>query len=134
VLGGVLERHPKLRAVFLESGSGWLPYWLNRMDGHFATWGRHLRELRCKPSEYFLRQCFISMDPDDAVAPAVIAQLGDDNLVWASDYPHIDSPFPGAVKETLALLAAVPEMSRRKLLGGNALRLYGIEAPRQARA
>ena len=129
VLGGVLERHPKLRFVFLESGSGWLPYWLNRMDGHFDIWGAHLRELRSKPSEYFLRQCFISMDPEDAVAPSVIAQLGDDNLVWASDYPHIDSPFPGAVRQTLEVLAAVPEVSRRKVLGTNALRLYGIEAP-----
>jgi hypothetical protein len=70
------------------------------------------------------------MDPDDAVAPAVIGVLGDDNLVWASDYPHIDSPFPGAVKQTLEVLAAVPETSRRKLLGSNALRLYEIEAPR----
>jgi predicted TIM-barrel fold metal-dependent hydrolase len=69
------------------------------------------------------------MDPEDTVAPSVIAQLGDENLVWASDYPHIDSPFPGAVKETLELLAPVPEASRRKVLGSNALRLYGIEAP-----
>jgi predicted TIM-barrel fold metal-dependent hydrolase len=69
------------------------------------------------------------MDPEDAVAPSVIAQLGDDNLVWASDYPHIDSPFPGAVRQTLEVLAAVPEVSRRKVLGTNALRLYGIEAP-----
>jgi predicted TIM-barrel fold metal-dependent hydrolase len=130
VLGGVLERHPKLRCVFLESGSGWLPYWLNRMDGHWETWSRHLRALQAKPSEYFLRQCFISLDPEDAVAPSVVAQLGDDNLVWASDYPHIDSPFPGALKQTLEVLAALPEGSRGKLLGGNALRLYGIQAPR----
>jgi predicted TIM-barrel fold metal-dependent hydrolase len=99
------------------------------MDGHFETWSAHLRELRSKPSEYFLRQCFISMDPEDAVAPSVIAQLGDDNLVWASDYPHIDSPFPGAVRQTLEVLAAVPEASRRKVLGANALRLYGIGTP-----
>jgi predicted TIM-barrel fold metal-dependent hydrolase len=69
------------------------------------------------------------MDPEDGVAPSVIQQLGDENMVWASDYPHIDSPFPGAVKETLAVLAKVPEASRRKVLGSNALRLYGIEAP-----
>jgi predicted TIM-barrel fold metal-dependent hydrolase len=59
----------------------------------------------------------------------VIEQLGDDNLVWASDYPHIDSPFPGALKETLERLAKIPDASRRKVLGANALRLYGIEAP-----
>jgi predicted TIM-barrel fold metal-dependent hydrolase len=70
------------------------------------------------------------MDPEDAVAPSVIEQLGDENMVWASDYPHIDSPFPGAVKETLEVLAPLSEASRRKVLGTNALRLYGIEAPR----
>jgi predicted TIM-barrel fold metal-dependent hydrolase len=130
VLGGVLERHPKLRFVFLESGCGWLPYWLERMDGHWQTWSSHLPEIKMKPSDCFQRQCFVSMDPDDETAPGVIEQVGDDVLVWASDYPHIDSPFPGAVKETLEVLCEVPAQSRRKLLGTNGLRLYGLDAPR----
>jgi predicted TIM-barrel fold metal-dependent hydrolase len=129
VLGGVLDRHPALRFVFLESGCGWLPYWLERMDGHWKTWTSHLPAVKTKPSEAFRRQCFVSMDPDDETGPGVIAQLGDESLVWASDYPHIDSPFPGAVKETLEVLAGVPESSRRKVLGSNGLRLYGIEGP-----
>jgi predicted TIM-barrel fold metal-dependent hydrolase len=83
-----------------------------------------------KPSDSFQRQCFVSMDPDDETAPGVIEQVGDDVLVWASDYPHIDSPFPGAVKETLEVLSEVPAQSRRKLLGTNGLRLYGLDAPR----
>ena len=130
VLGGVLERHPTLRFVFLESGCGWLPYWLERMDGHWRTWSSHLPEVKVKPSDSFQRQCFVSMDPDDETAPGVIEQVGDDVLVWASDYPHIDSPFPGAVKETLEVLSEVPAQSRRKLLGTNGLRLYGLDAPR----
>lgn len=127
VLGGVLERHPKLRFVFLESGSGWLPYWLHRMDEHWELWSSHLRPVKRRPSEIFLRQCFISMDPDDEIAPSVVQQLGDDNLVWASDYPHIDSPFPGAVKETLEVLRALPEVSREKILVRNARRLYALD-------
>ncbi len=127
ILGGVLERHPTLRFVFLESGCGWLPYWLERMDGHWETWTSHLRPVKHKPSDYFRRQCFVSMDPDDAVAPAVVEQVGDECLVWASDYPHIDAPFPGAVKQTLELLSGVPEESRRRVLGSNALRLYALD-------
>ncbi len=130
ILGGVAERHPGLKFVFLESGCGWLPYWLERMDGHWETWSSHLRGVKRKPSDYFRRQCFISMDPDDHGAPAVLAALGDECIVWASDYPHIDAPFPGAVKQTLEILAGVPAASRRKVLGTNALRLYGIEGPR----
>jgi predicted TIM-barrel fold metal-dependent hydrolase len=126
VLGGVCERHPKARFAFLESGCGWLPYWLDRMDGHWETWGAKLPGAVQRPSELFRRQCFVSMDPDDPIAPAVISRVGDDCVVWASDYPHIDAPFPGAVAATLETLRDVPEASRCKLMGENARRLYAL--------
>jgi predicted TIM-barrel fold metal-dependent hydrolase len=56
VLSGVLERHPTLKVVFLESGAAWLPYWLHRLDEHCETWGHLLPGLTMKPSEYFRRQ------------------------------------------------------------------------------
>lgn len=129
VLGGVAERHPGLRFVFLESGCGWLPYWLERMDGHWETWSSLLPAVKTRPSEIFRRQCFVSMDPDDATAPAAVRAVGDECFVWASDYPHIDAPFPGAVKQTRELLSPLPEASRRRVLGENALRLYGLSRP-----
>lgn len=129
ILGGVLERHPNLRFVFLESGCGWLPYWIERMDGHFDNWGRHLQGVKLKPSEYFRRQCFISMDPDDEIAVYVLEKLGDDCMVWASDYPHPDHPIEGCVQETLHILSKAGESATRKVLGTNALRLYDMQAP-----
>lgn len=129
VLGGVAERHPGLRFVFLESGCGWLPYWLERMDGHWETWSSLLPAVKTRPSEIFRRQCFVSMDPDDGTAAAAVQSVGDECFVWASDYPHIDAPFPGAVKQTRELLQPLPEASRRRVLGENAQRLYGIELP-----
>ncbi|MFQ5514292.1 MAG: amidohydrolase family protein [Myxococcota bacterium] len=129
ILGGVLERFPDLSFVFLESGCGWLPYWLERMDGHWKTWGWHLPEIKRPPSELFKRQCFVSMDTDDAGARFTLESVGDENLVWASDYPHLDATFPGAVEETLEILREVPDASRRKVLGGNARRLYGLTLP-----
>ena len=128
ILGGVLERFPDLRCVFLESGSGWAPYWLDRMDEHFAVWHKKLPAVRRAPSEYFARQCFIAMDPDDGLAATTVGLLGDACVVWSSDYPHIDATFPGAVKQSLESLGALPEASIRKVLGGNALRLYGLPA------
>lgn len=127
LLEGVAERFPRLRFVFLESGSGWLPYWLERMDGHFETWRAQLPAIRRPPSELFRRQCFVSMDPDDAVAASVVDQLGDELLVWASDYPHADALFPGAVEQTLAHLSGLPEISQRRILCDNARRLYGLD-------
>jgi predicted TIM-barrel fold metal-dependent hydrolase len=50
-------------------------------------------------------------------------------VVWASDYPHPDAHFPGAVTESLEKMAGIPEAARRKILAENAARLYGIEIP-----
>ncbi|GIW40818.1 MAG: amidohydrolase [Candidatus Binatia bacterium] len=135
ILTGVLERHPSLRVAFLESGSGWLPYWLERMDSHWETWRKVLPPLRHRPSEYFRRQCVISTEPDDDVVRAVVEYVGDDSIVWASDYPHPDAHFPGAVTKTLESMAGLSADTRRKILATNAARLYGLELPsKKARA
>jgi predicted TIM-barrel fold metal-dependent hydrolase len=102
VMGGALQRHPALRVAFLESGTGWLPYWLHRLDEHHE-W---LEETECsglplRPSEYFARQCVISTDPDDQLGPWVMGQVGADHLLWASDFPHPDAIFPEGADTTL---------------------------------
>ena len=123
---GILERHPRLRFSFLESGCGWLPYWLQRVDGHFDTWRSYFPALTMKPSEYFQRQCFIAFDPDDDLVESVVRQVGDECIVWSSDYPHPDAKFPGTMDVTLQTLGDIPDASRRKLLGENARRLFGL--------
>ena len=66
------------------------------------------------------------MEPDERTAPAVVELLGDESLLFASDYPHTDHVFPGVVGQTLDALAGVSEASLHKVLRGNARRLYGI--------
>jgi len=124
ILGGVLERFPRLRVAFLEAGGGWLPYWLERMDHHHERLGWILPGCKLKPSEYFRRQCMISVDPDEKTIPVVAEMVGDDYIMWASDYPHFDCTFPGAVAEVRE--AKVPAATMTKLLGANAARFYGI--------
>jgi predicted TIM-barrel fold metal-dependent hydrolase len=133
IMTGVLERHPSLRVAFLESGSAWLPYWLARLDSHFETWRKLLPALRLKPSEYFRRQCVISADPEETAISSVVRHVGDDCIVWASDYPHPDSHFPGAVAKTLEGMRDVSEASRERILAGNAARLYGLALPARPR-
>jgi len=128
ILHGVLERHPGLHFVFLESGCGWLPYWLARMDEHAQVWSHKLDAIRMKPSEYFRRQCFVAMDPDDACAPGLMRDIGSECLVWASDYPHTDHEFPGAVSSTLKILEAGPPDCVAAVLDRNPRRLYGLAA------
>jgi predicted TIM-barrel fold metal-dependent hydrolase len=100
VLGGALERHPHLRVAFLESGTGWVPYWLARLDDHREWMAEsETADLTLSASEYFARQCVVSTDPEDRLAVASVKHLGADKVVWASDFPHPDAEFPGAVAE-----------------------------------
>lgn len=103
ILDGALERHSAMKVAFLESGTGWLPYWLARLDGH-AEW-MHESEtaaLSLTPSEYFERQCVICADPDDSLASWVVDRVGADHVMWASDFPHPDARYPHAVSAFLA--------------------------------
>ena len=97
------------------------------MDGHWETWKAKLPGVESRPSEIFRRQCFVSMDPDDEGAAAAVASVGEQVLVWASDYPHVDAPFPGAVTATLRNLSQLSEATRRSILRDNALRLYALD-------
>ena len=60
----------------------------------------------------------------------VVRLIGDENVVWASDYPHPDAHFPGSVAESLEKMSGIAEASRRKIFASNAARFYGIDVPR----
>jgi predicted TIM-barrel fold metal-dependent hydrolase len=123
-LGGVLERHSRLRCLFLEGTCGWLPWWLSRLD---QTWELYRNDsdarLSLKPSEYFARQCWISAEPDESELGHVVRAIGDDSIVFATDYPHSDGLYPKAV-DTLLACDGLSETNRRNILWNNAARLY----------
>ena len=98
VLDGALARHPGLRVAFLESGSGWLPYWLHRLDEH-QEWMDPGAE---RASALFARQCVISTEADDALTGMVADRVGADRVLWASDFPHPDALFPDAATTFVA--------------------------------
>ncbi len=124
---GILERFPTLKVSVLESGANWISAWLDRMDHKFEVM-RNSSPLRMKPSEYFYRQCVVSADPDETLTGAVVAHMGDDFFVWASDYPHVDADY-GVLEDIKKHISNLSEESQRKVLGTNALRFYGLEAP-----
>jgi uncharacterized protein len=125
--GGVLERHPQLRVGFLESGCGWLPYWLWRLDQEYKNLGWEVKDnVKMKPSEYFRRQCFISMEPSEPYIHEIINYIGCDNLMLGSDYPHIDHE-PDIMKEAVMLQERLPKETVQKILWDNPRRFYGME-------
>ncbi len=131
---GVLERHPALRVVFLESSGGWAPFWLERLDEQAESFGGFCPDLALRPSEYFARQCAISFEVDERTLPALVPFVGDDRVVWGSDYPHHDATFPGAVDALRATIAPCPTATQAKVLGLNARHLYHLPSRRPAPA
>jgi predicted TIM-barrel fold metal-dependent hydrolase len=125
VCGGVLERYPRLRFAFLESGCGWIAWWLERMHEHLEHWGHASQPLPSSPEEYFRRQCFISSEPDERTLPAVIALLGDEQILFASDYPHPDGIWPGVVR-AMSEREDLSATSKTRVLRDNAARCFGL--------
>lgn len=107
VFDGALERHPRLRVGFLESGTGWLPFWLARLADHQELMrDSECRHLSLTPAEYFARQCVICADPDDELAASVTSRIGADHVMVASDFPHPEARYPEAVDTFLATARA----------------------------
>jgi predicted TIM-barrel fold metal-dependent hydrolase len=124
IVGGVLEVFPRLRVGLLECNVGWVPFWLDRIDRDYerlAEWDAPT--LTMKPSEYFRRQCFVGAEEERGLRQ-VVEQIGDETIVWSTDYPHWDSDYPRAVEEFLEL--NVTDATKRKILWDNCARLYRL--------
>jgi predicted TIM-barrel fold metal-dependent hydrolase len=121
---GLFETYPRLRCAVLEAGSNWITAWLDRMDHKFEVM-RAFSPMELLPSEYFKRQCLISAEPDESLTAKIVAHLGADYVIWASDYPHLDASF-NVVGQLRERLAELPAESQRKVLGENAIRFYGL--------
>ena len=92
----VLERYPNVRISFGESGIGWIPYALDRMD---FEWEDRFRDLglTMKPSDYWRRQCKGTFQ-FDRIGAKLIDEMGVETLMWGSDYPHADGVWPESVE------------------------------------
>jgi len=126
VVGGLLEKLPRLKVAFMEAGAGWVPYWMERLDEHFEYLRPTVPWLTKPPSEYMRSgQLFYAFEPDERTLPFVIDFVGEDCLIFASDYNHSDSKFPHTVK-TVTDRKDVPQEVIPKIMGENAARLYGL--------
>src|ERR1700737_1644468 len=92
----VFERFPNIRVVLGESGIGWIPYVLDRMDFEYQDQYQDLK-LKQLPSEYWRRQCKATFQ-FDRVGTKLIEEMGVETLMWGSDYPHPDGVWPESKK------------------------------------
>jgi len=120
----VLERYPNLRIAFGESGIGWIPYALDRMD---FEWDDRFRDLglTMKPSDYWRRQCKATFQ-FDRIGTKLIDEMGVETLMWASDYPHTDGVWPESSKYIEEQFGHLPADVVRKITCENAGKFYGL--------
>jgi predicted TIM-barrel fold metal-dependent hydrolase len=126
IYGGVLERHPRLRVVIGEGGIGWIPYILDHMD---LEWEDQFGDLglSMKPSDYWRRQCRATYQ-SDRIGIKLLDELGVDNVMWGSDFPHPDGVWPDSTEVIQRELGHASPEVRRKVTCENAGKLYGFIA------
>jgi predicted TIM-barrel fold metal-dependent hydrolase len=124
VFGGVLHAYPNLRIVLGESGIGWLPYVLDRMDEEWHERLTHL-ELTMPPSDYYRRQMFATFQHDEA-GLLLAERIGVHTLMWGNDFPHGDGVWPDSIEVIEKQFAEVPASVRRAICFDNAAALYGL--------
>jgi uncharacterized protein len=120
----VFERYPNLRVAFGESGIGWIPYALDRMD---FEWEDRFRDLglKMKPSDYWRRQCKATFQ-FDRIGTRLVDEMGAETLMWGSDYPHGDGVWPESERYIKEQFAALPPAVTQKITCGNAAKFYGL--------
>ncbi len=125
ILSGVLERHTNLKIVLGESGIGWLPYILERLDDTYEERLSESCKLSLLPSDYFKRQVYATFQKD-AHGIRAMAEIAPDNVMWGNDYPHRDGTWPFSQKVIEEQFRGIDEALKWKMLRENAARLYRI--------
>jgi uncharacterized protein len=130
IISGILERFPDLKIVSVESGIGWIPFFLEALDYSFADVAKPF--LTQKPSEYFRRQVY-SCFWFEKIAPttkSILDAIGVDHIMFETDYPHAVCLYPNMQGHIASVFADVDDTVRRKILQDNAAALYRIDLPK----
>jgi predicted TIM-barrel fold metal-dependent hydrolase len=130
IFSGVLHRHPRLKVISVESGIGWIPFLLEALDYEFeevvpieekrAMW----QDLR--PSDLFRRNCYVSFWFENWAPRNAIEQIGVDNVMFETDFPHPTCLYPKVKEQVAAVLGGLSPEVRRKVLHDTAARVYNL--------
>jgi len=124
ILNGACDRYPDFKFVLGECGVGWIPYVLHRMDAEYNNFSSEIG-LSLQPSEFWRRQGYSTFQ-DEPLSEEVIGNVGVDNIIWGSDYPHPDGIWPDSRTIIDRNLGNLPDAIMSKLVCGNAEKLYRI--------
>jgi predicted TIM-barrel fold metal-dependent hydrolase len=127
LMTGVLERFPKLRVVFVEPSFEIFVLWLQMLD---STWRRgrdhQFPGVTKLPSETFHEQISLTLIGGDRQSLEQRYEVGVENIMWSTDFPHPASTWPNSAKVVAEAFADIPADERRLILSDNAARVYGL--------
>ncbi len=127
VLGGVFERHPRLKLVCVEADAGWVPHYMYRMDHAYKRHRAWLTaDIDKMPSEYFREHVYLTFQ-DDFVAFKTANEMNWRRLCWANDFPHSDSTWPWSQEMLTEQMAHLTDEQTRAILCDNVAELYGLD-------
>ncbi|MCY4036749.1 MAG: amidohydrolase family protein, partial [bacterium] len=127
IFSGVLERHPSLKIVSVESGVGWIPFVLESLDYQMDQLATGVQaQFSLSPSEYFRRQMYGCYWFEDLSPDKLINQVGPENVLFETDFPHPTCLYPFGLEQATDSLAHLDDDATRKVLQDNAAALYKI--------
>jgi len=139
MFSGVFERHPNLRWVNTETGTAWVPETLAQLDSFYERMkfskygsesifgGMAVKDMSLKPSEYWKRQCYVGASFLRPTEAGLCREIGIDNIMWGSDYPHIEGSHPHTHEHLRLTFGELPVEETTKLLTTNAARVYNFD-------
>jgi predicted TIM-barrel fold metal-dependent hydrolase len=130
IYAGILERYPALKFVSVESGIGWMPFFLHALD--YQAVECDVDHLSMKPSDYFKRQVYGCFWFENSDLVADVERVGWDKCMFETDFPHPTCLYPDPLTDIGRALESVPFELRRKVLSGNAAHVYNIDVPAPA--
>jgi predicted TIM-barrel fold metal-dependent hydrolase len=130
IMNGLPERFPKLPVIWIESGLAWVPFLMQRLDHEYMMRPSEAPALKRLPSEYMKEMFYTSQPMERPKDPAILEMTfkminAETQLMYSSDYPHWDFDLPSVIYD----LPFLSEAAKQNILGGNALRVFGLDSP-----
>jgi predicted TIM-barrel fold metal-dependent hydrolase len=136
IIGGVFERHPRLKFVMTEQGCAWIPPVLQGLDAfHSQMSAGRIGEINyaedqvlpMKPSEYFARNCFVGVSFPSRGEAKAMRKVGLDKVMWGSDYPHHESTYPYTTQGLRVAFAGWDPDDVRQVTSRTAAEVYDFD-------
>lgn len=127
IFSGKFEQFPNLKLLYAESQIGWIPYFIERADDTWRThqWAQGEKRIPKPPSHYYKRHvysCFFK----DTVGIDLLDRIGEDNVLFETDYPHQDGTFPNTLAIAEELFGHLEQETIDKIARDNAIKLFGL--------